>query len=47
MYGLTEMSVWQTMTRLETAEMVARMPILVPGKNILSGINFSHQDLLS
>ena len=39
MYGLTEMSVWQTMTRLETAEMVDRMPILVPGKNILSGVD--------
>ena len=25
MYGLTEMSVWQTMTRLESKEMVARM----------------------
>lgn len=41
MYGLTEMSVWQTMTRLETKEMVTRMPILVTGKNILSGMNFS------
>ena len=44
MYGLTEMSVWQTMTRLETKEIIARMPILVPEKNILSGINFSHKD---
>ena len=43
MYGLTEMSVWQTMTRLETKEMVSRMPILVQGKNILSGMNFSIQ----
>ena len=40
MYGLTEMSVWQTMTKLESKEMVARMPILVQGKNILSGSNF-------
>ena len=36
MYGLTEMSVWQTMTRLETEEMVELMPIFVPGSNLLS-----------
>ena len=36
MYGLTEMSVWQTMTRLETEEMVELMPILVAGSNLLS-----------
>ena len=36
MYGLTEMSVWQVMTRLETAEMVEEMPVYVPGHNLLS-----------
>ena len=36
MYGLTEMSVWQTMTRLDTEEMVELMPIYVPGSNLLS-----------
>ena len=36
MYGLTEMSVWQSMTRLETKEMVELLPILVPGNNLLS-----------
>ena len=36
MYGLTEMSVWQAMTRLETEEMVEEMPVYVPGLNLLS-----------
>ena len=36
MYGLTEMSVWQVMTRLETAEMLEEMPVYVPGHNLLS-----------
>ena len=36
MYGLTEMSVWQAMTRLETEEMVELMPILITGNNLLS-----------
>ena len=42
MYGLTEMSVWQSMTRLDTAEMVELMPIFVPGNNLLS-----HTEILS
>ena len=36
MYGLTEMSVWQTMTRLDTRALAA-MPVLVRGHNLLSG----------
>ena len=36
MYGLTEMSVWQVMTRLETEDMVEGMPVYVPGLNLLS-----------
>ena len=36
MYGLTEMSVWQAMTRLETEEMVEEMPVYVPSLNLLS-----------
>ena len=47
MYGLTEMSVWQTMTRMESGEVVARMPILVPGKNLLSGKHIDFETCLT
>ena len=36
MYGVTEMSVWQVMTRLETEEEIQQMPIFVAGHNLLS-----------
>ena len=44
MYGLTEMSVWQTMTRLDTEEMVELMPIFVPGNNLLSSTDVHCED---
>ena len=37
MYGLTEMSVWQTMTRMTSERMIIEMPILVKHQNLLSG----------
>ena len=36
MYGLTEMSVWQTMTRL-SQENIEFMPVYIPHSNLLSG----------
>ena len=36
MYGLTEMSVWQTMTRLNQ-EIIDTMPVYIPHSNLLSG----------
>ena len=37
MYGLTEMSVWQTMTRITSEKMIFEMPILIKYKNMLTG----------
>merc|ERR1719232_515634 len=36
MYGLTEMSVWQSMTRMTSEQMIMEMPILVKHQNLLS-----------
>ena len=41
MYGLTEMSVWQTMTRMTSERMIIEMPILVKHQNLLSGKTIS------
>ena len=38
LYGLTEMSVWQVMTRLDTMERLLNPPVYVESENLLSGV---------